>query len=167
MEWITAVLGALVAVLAMQVIHWRTVAGLGARVRSLELAVADLQEDEPGDESYGKQCVDLYDEYRNLLIEAPPAMDTHLPVVRHLTVPALLSLLPRKGIRIQPALDGMGMKVVASYFCVERYRTEIGQDLELDMRELVKNTGPEWELSTVHNEALMQYEFRIQNLGNH
>jgi hypothetical protein len=164
MEWITAVLGALIAVLGMQVFHWRTLAKLGARVHSLELAIEELQNPEEEDlESYGRQGMDIA-EYRDLLTQAPPEL-TPLPVVRHMTVPALLNLLPRKGIRLQPSLDGMGLKVTASYRCMEDYKHDVGEDLHQDMKQLVANTGPDWELTSIHNMALMQYEFRIMNHG--
>lgn len=173
MEWITAVLGALIAVLAMQLHNWRTMAKLSARIQNLERTLEELQEpDEPPVVDHGQQCTDLSDEYRNMLTKSSynnllpkqvRDMDTPLPVIRHMTVPALLNLLPRKGIRVQPSLDGMGIKVVASYFCHERYRREIGADLDQDMKELVANTGPGWELAVFHNEEMMQYEYRILN----
>jgi hypothetical protein len=162
MEWITALLGGLIGALISQLLYWRTLAGLNRRVAALEEAVRDLREPEEELEPYGQQCVDLNDEYRALLTEAPPLPEvTPLPVVRHMTVPGLLNLLPRQGIRVQPSLDGMGLKVVASYYCMERYKADVGESLEFDMKRLVANTGPDWELSVYHRAELMQYEFRI------
>lgn len=188
MEWISAVLGALVAVLGMQLWHWRTMAKLGARVRKLELAIEELQNPEDGEDfgDYGQQCMDLSDEWRKYgegqgpavvvpavmtlpdryqpapnVFESAVLMNRPLPVVRHMSVPGLIALLPRKGIRIQPALDGLGLKVVASYFCMENYKSSVGESLEFDMKQVAENTGPEWELTVVHNAEMMQYEFRF------
>lgn len=174
MEWISAILGALVAVLGMQLWHWRTLAKLAARVRNLELAMEKLQRDEEQDEDgepFGRQCVDLSDEYLEKTFgggistaPAPITMTqeyTDLPVIRHMTVPGLVTLLPRKSIRLQPSLDGMGLKVVATYWCAARYREQIGVDLHEDMEQVAKNTGPEWELTIFDNAAYQRYEYRL------
>jgi hypothetical protein len=170
MEWITALLGGLIGALISQLLYWRTIAGLNRRVSALEEAVRDLREPEEELEPYGQQCVDLNEEYRqlltaptkaSLLTEEAREMDRPLPVIRYLSVHGLLNLLPRKGIRLQPSLDGLGLKIVASYGCMERYKADTGESLEFDMKRVAENTSPDWELSVYHRAELMQYEFRI------
>jgi hypothetical protein len=173
MEWITGVLGAVIGVLVAHLFHWRTLANLTRRVNLLEHAVEGLKQETEEHEGYGDQCADLSDEYLARLFDGPaiktaiepvvlaPA-HTPLPVIRHLTVGGLLNLLPRRGVRIVPTMDGEGLKITATYRAMEEYKATHGS-LEHDMAELVKNSGPVWELHVYNREELMQYEFRIAN----
>jgi hypothetical protein len=171
MEWITSLLGAVIGVLVAHLFHWRTLANLTRRVNLLENSVRELQAAGEDDEPYGQQCMDLNEEWQSIAaVATKPRVEqyvdpahTPLPVIRHMTVGGLLNLLPRRGVHLVPSLDGQGLKITATYHAMDHYKHDVGTDLAEDMKELVRNTGPVWELHTYDQPELMRYEFRVAN----
>lgn len=172
MEWITAVLGALVAVLAIQAIHWRKVADLQRRIRNLEAAVADIRDEGPTEDTvdYGPQCVDLSDEWAKArfadedleLVDPEPYLRTNtplpLPNLRGKTQPEALSLL-RNSLGVM-VLEEEPPRFGISYTMASRYLFSYRREVLNDLRDIFYHG--EHELTSYNRPELERYEIVIE-----